>query len=304
MKRNPITIATGAVLVLIFLFMLFIFQVRQTEVAVVTTFGKYSRSITNAGFQFRLPWPIQKVYKFDSRIQDFERKFDQTITRDQISVVITVYIGWRILDPKVFLESFNGDITKAEQTLEPLVRNAKSGVIGQHAFGDLISTNQTELKFDQVETEMLSAIQPQARSAYGIQIELLGIKRLQLPESITSTVFERMKKQRQELVSKYESEGDRDAKIIKANADGQANEILAQAKAEAIRITGEAEKNAAEYYAAFEKDNKLAVFLFQLKTLEQSLKERTHLFLDQQTPPFNLLKSQDASAPGGTGSKK
>jgi membrane protease subunit HflC len=304
MKRNPITIATGAVLALIFLFMLFIFQVRQTEVAVVTTFGKYSRSITNAGFQVRLPWPVQKVYKFDSRIQDFERKFDQTITRDQISVVITVYIGWRIVEPKVFLESFSGDNTKAEQTLEPLVRNAKSGVIGQHAFSDLISTNQAELKFDLVESEMLKAIQAQARSAYGIQVELLGIKRLQLPESITTDVFARMKAERQKLVARFQTEGEREAKIIKASADGQANEILAKAKAEAIRITGEAETKAAGYYAVFEKYPELAVFLFQLKTLEQSLKERTHLILDQQTPPFNLLSGQGAGAASGTGSKK
>jgi len=304
MKRNPITIATGAVLVLIFLFMLFIFQVRQTEVAVVTTFGKYSRSITNAGFQVRLPWPVQKVYKFDSRIQDFERKFDQTITKDQISVVITVYVGWRIVEPKVFLESFSGDNTKAEQTLEPLVRNAKSGVIGQHAFSDLISTNQAELKFDQVESEMLKAVQAQARSAYGIQIELLGIKRLQLPESITSDVFARMKAERQKLVARFQTEGERDSKIIRANADGQANEILAKAKAEAIRITGEAETKAAEYYTAFEKDRDLAVFLFQLKTLEQSLKEHTHLILDQQTPPFNLLSGQGPSTPSSAGSKK
>jgi membrane protease subunit HflC len=303
MKRNPITIATGAVLVLIFLFMLFIFQVRQTEVAVVTTFGKYSRSITNAGFQVRLPWPVQKIYKFDSRIQNFEHKFDQTITRDQINILITVFVGWRIADPKIFLESFSGSVTKAEEKLESLVRNAKSGVIGQHAFSDLISTNRAELKFDQMENEMLKAVQAQAMSAYGIQIELLGVKQLGLPESITSTVFERMKKQRQGLVAKYESEGKREAEIIRANADVQANEILAKAKAEAIRITGEAETKAAGYYAVFEKYPELAIFLFQLKALEQSLKERTHLILDQQTPPFNLLNGS-GNAPSGGGSKK
>ena len=185
MKRNPITIITGAVLAVIFVCMLFTFQVRQTEVAVVTTFGKYSRSITNAGFQFRLPWPIQKIYEFDNRIQTFERKFDQSFTKDQISLIISVYVGWRVADPRMFLESFNGDITKAEQTLEPVVRNAKSGVIGQSAFSDLISTNQAELRFDEVETKMLDAIQAQVRRTYGIQIEILGVKRLNLPASVT-----------------------------------------------------------------------------------------------------------------------
>src|SRR5947207_672706 len=126
MKQNKITLVTSGVLLLIFLCMLFTFQVRQTEMAVVTTFGRYSRSITNAGLQFRLPWPIQKIYTFDNRLQTFESKIDQPITQDLISLLISVYVGWRITDPKLFLESFNGDITKAEQTLEPIARNAKS----------------------------------------------------------------------------------------------------------------------------------------------------------------------------------
>ncbi len=289
MKRNPITIITGAVLAVIFVCMLFTFQVRQTEVAVVTTFGKYSRSITNAGFQFRLPWPIQKIYEFDNRIQTFERKFDQSFTKDQISLIISVYVGWRVADPRMFLESFNGDITKAEQTLEPVVRNAKSGVIGQTAFSDLISTNQAELRFDEVETKMLDAIQAQVRRTYGIQIEILGVKRLNLPASVTSTVFERMRAERQRLVSKYQSEGERAAKVIRATADGQANEITARAKSEAIKIAGEAETKAAEYYETFKKEPDLAVFWFQLKALEPSLKERSSLILGPQTVPFNLL---------------
>lgn len=289
MKRNPITIITGAVLAVIFVCMLFTFQVRQTEVAVVTTFGKYSRSITNAGFQFRLPWPIQKIYEFDNRIQTFERKFDQSFTKDQISLIISVYVGWRVADPRMFLESFNGDITKAEQTLEPVVRNAKSGVIGQSAFSDLISTNQAELRFDEVETKMLDAIQAQVRRTYGIQIEILGVKRLNLPASVTSTVFERMRAERQRLVSKYQSEGERAAKVIRATADGQANEITARAKSDAIKIAGEAETKAAEYYETFKKEPDLAVFWFQLKALEPSLKERSSLILGPQTVPFNLL---------------
>ena len=286
---NKITIITGAVLAVIFVCMLFTFQVRQTEVAVVTTFGKYSRSITNAGFQFRLPWPIQKIYEFDNRIQTFERKFDQSFTKDQISLIISVYVGWRVADPRMFLESFNGDVTKAEQTLEPVVRNAKSGVIGQTAFSDLISTNQAELRFDEVETKMLDAIQAQVRRTYGIQIEILGVKRLNLPASVTSTVFERMRAERQRLVSKYQSEGERAAKVIRATADGQANEITARAKSDAIKIAGEAETKAAEYYETFKKEPDLAVFWFQLKALEPSLKERSSLILGPQTVPFNLL---------------
>ena len=289
MKQNKITLVTSGVLLLIFLCMLFTFQVRQTEVAVVTTFGRFSRSVTNAGFQWRLPWPVQKVYWFDNRLQIFESKIDQPITEDHISLLISIYVGWRITDPKLFLESFNGDITKAEQTLEPIARNAKNGRIGEHRFGDLISTNQADLKFDQIEKEMFAAMQAQTKSNYGLGIETLGIKQINLPDSITSTVFERMKKERETLVATYQSEGDREGKNIKAKADAAAHAIVAGANAEREKIIGKAEQEAAKYYAVFEQKPELAKFLFDLKAVEQSLKERSSLILGPQTPPFNLL---------------
>lgn len=291
MKRNPITLITASILGILFLFMLFTYQVRQTEIAVVTTFGKYSRSIDEPGFRLRLPWPIERVYRFDNRLHTFEGRYDQTITGDQISILAQIFLGWRIADPRTFLERFNGDVIEAERTLDPIMRNATSEVLGRHAFGELVSTNLGALKFDQIEEDILARIRGQTQAPYGLSIDLLGIKRLGLPESITSVVFERMRQERQRLVAVYQSEGEREAQVIRANADGQADEILAMARAEAIRITGEAEREAQGYYAVFEQNPDLAIFLFELRALEDSLKERTHLVLDGQTAPLNLLNS-------------
>lgn len=289
MKKNPITLITAGLIGLIFLLMLFTFQVRQTEVAVVTTFGRYSRSIKDPGLEFRLPWPFQKVYTFDNRIHGFERKFEQNTTRDAINILITVYAGWSIQDPKVFLESFSGDMLKAEETLEPLLRNVKNGVIGQYRFGDLISTNQADLKFDAIESDMLKQAQEKAGQKYGIRINHLHIKRLGLPEGITAKVFERMKAERQKRIKEFQSQGERQARIVRAEADVKANEILAEARAQSIRITGDAEARASASYSEFQKNPELAKFLFDLRALEQSLKDRATLILDQRTPPFNLL---------------
>jgi len=290
MKRNPITLVTGGLLLVIFVSMLFTFQVRKTQVAVITTFGRYTRSVTEPGFGLRLPWPIQRVHKFDSRLQVFESKHDQSITSDQINLIATVFVGWRIAgDARIFLERFNGDVSEVERQLEPVVRNAKSEVLGLHRFSDLVSTNSADLKFDELEREMLKRIQPRARTDYGLEIELLGFKRINLPESITSTVFERMRAERQRLSAKYQGEGEREAKIIRARADGEANEILANAKATSFRILGDAEVQAQHYYEVFGKNPDLAIFLLKLKALEESLKEKSHLILDQQTVPFDLL---------------
>src|SRR5689334_5050021 len=106
MKRNLLTIIIGALLIVIFATWLCFFQVRTTEVAVVTTFGRPTRPLTEAGLYFKLPPPVQQVYKFDQRVQssDIESKFREDLTADGRPLLTSVFIGWRITEPGVFLQ--------------------------------------------------------------------------------------------------------------------------------------------------------------------------------------------------------
>jgi membrane protease subunit HflC len=291
MKRNPVTIITAALVGLIFAALLFLFQVRQTEVAIVTTFGKYGDAPKGPGVHLRLPWPIQNVHRFDNRVQNFEKKFDQTTTRDSQTLIMDVFVGWRVADPRVFLERFGGDVTRAENNLNGLLRDAKNSVVGQHPLNHFISTNPQDLKFDAIEQEMLAQVKPQATANYGIEIVLLGIKQIGLPESVTTKVFERMKAEREKLIKQYRGEGDGLARKVRADAELKREEILAEAERQATIIRGMADARAADALKAFEQEPDLAKYLLKLDALEQSLKERSTLILDPQTPPFDLLRS-------------
>ncbi|MBK9139562.1 MAG: protease modulator HflC [Verrucomicrobia bacterium] len=291
MKRNPITIITAVLVGLIFAALLFLFQVRQTEVAIVTTFGKYGDAPKGPGVHFRLPWPIQNVHRFDNRVQNFEKKFDQTTTRDSQTLLMDVFVGWKVADPRVFLERFGGDVTRAENNLDGLLRDAKNSVVGRHPLNHFISTNPQDLRFDEIEREMLDLVKPQAAANYGIEIVLLGIKQIGLPESVTTKVFERMKAEREKLIKQYRGEGDGLARKIRADAELKREQILAEAERQATIIRGAADARAADALKAFEQEPELAKFLLKLDALEQSLKERSTLILDPQTPPFDLLRS-------------
>ena len=290
MNKRRISIIAGIVLLLIFASILFIFQVRQSQVAVVTTFGSYSRTIEQPGIQFKLPWPIQKVYRFDNRLQNFERKFEQTTTGDAKPLIIEVYVGWRISDPQIFLERFNGDMMKAEQNLESLVRDAKNSVIGQHPFRDLISPREEDLKFDDIEAEIVKAVQTEAKDDYGIDVQYAGIKQLGLPESNTQKVFERMRADRQRLVKQFQGEGESRAMEIRSKAEAESTRILNEARAQAIEIEGQAEAQANEYYKVFQENPELAELLLGLEALEAATKEKTTIVADPNTPPFNLFR--------------
>ena len=303
MNRNYLTFTVGILLVLIFGALLFTFQVRQTEVALVTTFGKPARDYNTdpnkpePGLYFKWPWPIQKVVKFDKRIQNFEDKFSETQTSDGKNVLMTVYAGWTISDPKLFREAASGSIQRAEAFLEGAIINSKNAVIGKHPFSHFISTDPKELKFEQIEAEILAGIKETALKGYGIHINFLGIKKLGLPESITQKVFDRMKEERMRFVSGIHAQGEAEASKITIAADSERAKILSEADARARSIRGQADAETAKAYEIFEKNPELAILLLKSEALEQSLKDRTTLILDQRTPPFGLLDGEKKSAP-------
>src|ERR1043165_7315870 len=303
MKRKPLILATGIVLLVVFVPWLFTFQVRTTEVAVVTTFGKPTRPITEPGLKLKWPPPVQYAHKFDQRIHNFERKFEQVLTSDGYNLLITVYVGWKIDDPQLFFPRFGGSVIRAEESLEGVVRNTYSGVVGKHPFSQFISTDEKELKFLEIEQEMLKRIQADVRAnGYGLDVKFLGIKKLGLPESVTQLVFDRMQSERALQEGKIRDEGIRMSEEIRSHANLESAKPLPEANAEATRIRGLGQSKAAESLKTFEQDPALANFLQKLDGLEMFLKERTTLLLDESTSPLDLLKL--ALPPAAAGSSR
>jgi len=292
MKKNPLNIIVAVLLVIIFGTWLVCFQVRKSTVVVITTFGKPTRTITEPGFYMKWPPPIQWVNTFDQRIQNFEDKLDEALTADHYNLLTMVYVGWKIKNAQEFFPRFkNGSIPEAERQMEGLLRSAKSAVVGQHSLSDFVSTDEKLLKFDAVEQQILDILQDQVnKKNYGIEIEYLGIKKLEFPESVTQAVFKRMTSDREKLISKTESEGEAEASRIRSTADSKSVIMLAAANSDALKIKGDAQRKAAEYFAIFEQNPELAKFLLSLNALELSLKDRTTLIFDQHSQPFNLFQ--------------
>jgi len=294
MKRNLFTLSIGLLLLLIFCLLLFVFQVRTSEVAVVTTFGKPTRPITDAGPYYKWPWPIQKVYKFDQRIQNFEDRLTEGVTKDSFNLLTSVYVGWKIDDPAAFFPKFAGSlnpIAEAERKLQELLGNVKQAIVGNHALSDFVSTTDNATNLLWIEREMLGAIQSRiSTNNWGLEVTFLGIKRLQLPESVSKTVFERMQAERKVLADTSKYEGDREAGTIRSEADRNAAIMLSQADGMALQIRGEGEAQAAESLRVFNQNPNLANFIFDLDALKDFLKDRSVLILNADTPPLDLLR--------------
>jgi modulator of FtsH protease HflC len=292
MKKNPYTLITAGVLVVIFLLLLFTFQVRKTQVAVVTNFGKFEETKTEPGLYFRWPAPIQKVYKLENRMQSFEGKFSQLPTRDEKMLMVSLFVGWRIGDPQIFLQRFDqGNKEKAEESLENLVEGAKMTVIGKRDFLDLISPDASQLGFDKIEKDILEKVRAQAEADYGIEVTVLGIKRIGLPTTVTSYVFTRMIQERNVLISQFRGEGQALAAEIRAEANRKRSEILAEANGQARRIEGKADEEAAAAYSVFAQNEELAMLILEVNAFKEVMKGKTTLILGPDTPALGILQS-------------
>ena len=289
MKKNLPMILLGLLVAALFVLLQILFIVRQGEVAVVTMLGKPVREISEPGLYRRLPWPIQRVYTFDNRVQTVEGSFEEALTKDGKNVLVGIYAGWRIAKPITFLERV-GSKDQAEINLDGLLRNYKNAVLGQYTFPQLVNVDAANLKLIDIEGAILEKAAPEALSRYGVELRFAGIRRIGLPEAITQSVFDRMRAERQELADRYRSEGEGESIRIRAQADSERDKLLANAEADAKRTRAEGDAAAAEYYEVFEKNPELAMFLRKLEVLEETLKKKATVVLSADTEPYDLLK--------------
>ena len=285
-----VTITIFIVLLFIVLALVFtMFQVRETESALVLTFGKATRQITEPGLYFKWPPPIESVQKFDSRARSLVAELGETPTKGAVPIIVNTFIVWRIAEPLAFFNAV-GTVSDAESKLLSQISDAQNKVIGRHEFSEFVNSDPAKIKFDDIEKEMLAEIQKAVRSDYGIEIKSLGIRQLKISEDVSKAVFERMKAERNRRTEETIAEGSAASKKIVTDALSMQTELLAaaEARAKAIRAQGDAE--AAQYYKLLEQDPQLAMFLRDIDALKKILEQRSTVVISADTEPFKLLR--------------
>ncbi len=258
----------------------FFFQVRYDQVAVLTTFDRADEKdvIREPGLKLRAPWPFQKVTTYSKRLQVLEDQLEEQQTSDEKAVIIRTYVAWRIDDPLQFFKRLD-TIKRAQEQIVPLLRTTR-GIISQYRFDQLVNTDASELKINEIEVKAAAQLQKRITEAgYGIVIEKVGIRRIMLPEKTTESVFETMKKTRERMAANARQEGKAKATAIVSQAANAAARMkaIADRRAQAIRAKGDRE--AAEHYAKFAQKEDFAIFLFRNEALKKMLKNNTTFVL-------------------------
>lgn len=294
MKNIAVTIFIALVVLVMGLYLIS-FQVRETESALVTRFGQPVRTITEPKLCFKFPAPIERVHRFDSRLQVFQADLSETTTKGAVPIIVNTYVVWKIAEPLKFLNSV-GTAKEAEAKLYSQITDTQNRVIGKYSFGEFVNSDPTQIKFKDIEKDMLTDLKQTLSNEYGIEIKTLGIKQLKVNKDVTAKVFDRMKAARSLRTKATISEGEGEATKIKSDADFKKSVLLTAAEARALAIKGQGDAEAAQFYKMLEEDPELAMFLRNIQSLIKILKERSTIVIRPEGP-FEILKKTPSLKP-------
>lgn len=279
-----------SIIVLLILLSLSTFTVDQREFALVFRLGEIVSVKKEPGLYFKTPI-VENVKFFDKRILTYESEQpDRFITSEKKNVLVDSYIKWRIMDPSKYYVSVNGDERQAERRITQTVNDGLRAEFGKRTIQEVVSGQRSEI---------MGILQERADSEsrlIGVEILDVRLRRVDLPEEVSQSVYQRMNAERKSVANELRSQGFADSEKIRAVAEKERDIIITEAYKDAQKIKGEGDASASRIYAdAFSKNQDFYDFFRSLEAYRKSFKGKDDiLVLDPDSDFFKFLKSPDS----------
>ena len=219
------------------------YVVREQELALRVQLSKIVASESEPGLHFKIPF-LDDVVKFDRRV--LTRKFDgeQFLTRESQGLTIDYYIKWRISNAAQYYQATGGDEGRAATLVGDKIQDGIKNEVARRTLKEIVISDRQEItgKFmDELGESM---------KGFGIELVDVRLQRIDLQEEVATSVYESMKRTFEGIARMQRGEGDKQAQIVRAEADRKRTELIAKSLADAQKIRGEGDATAAAIYAA------------------------------------------------------
>lgn len=235
-------IAVIIVLALVLIASSAVFVVREAQVGILFQLGRIVSTDIGPGVHFKIPL-IQNARLFDSRIMTLDSQPERYLTSEKKDVNVDFFAKWRINEVGRYYTTTSGDEFQAMQRLNPIIKEALRNQINQRTLQETVSDARSSM------TEVLVRTANEGTKSLGIQVVDVRIKRIDLPEEVSESVYNRMRAERSRVANELRSQGVEASETIRANADRERQVILANAERDAQRIRGEADAKATDIYS-------------------------------------------------------
>lgn len=285
MRTTSIVVALAAALLL----SMSVFVVNERELAVLFQFGAVQPREFAPGLHFKWPF-LQNVRKFDRRILTLDSKPERYLTSEKKDVSVDFFVKWRIANVTRFYTATSGDESIANQRLSPIVRQALGKAFNERTLKDVVSGARSDV------SDIILKSTKGAVADLGIEMVDVRIKRIELPEGVSESVFRRMRAERTKVANELRSQGTEQGETIRAEADRARQVNLAEANRDAATLRGEGEAEAAAIYAkAYQRDPEFYGFYRSLEAYRESFRNKDGvLVLDPDSEFFKYFGDSTA----------
>lgn len=273
-----------------------IFTVDERERVIVFRLGEIVREDVEPGLHFKLPF-VNNVRKFDGRILTMDALPERYLTAELKNVRVDAFVKWRIDDVGAFYRSMGGDETRANMRLSQIIKDGLRGEFGKRTIQEVVSGERALI------TDIITAHANRQAANFGIEVVDVRMKRVDLPDDISVSIYRRMDAERTRVANELRSRGAEAAERIRADADRQRTILLAEAQRDAERVRGEGDARAANIFAeAFSKDPEFYSFYRSLSAYRQTFNGQNDVLVME--PDSEFFKYFTGSMPGVAGTAR
>ncbi len=258
-----------------------VFTVDQRQAALVFQLGEVKKVVRDPGLHFK--WPlIQNVRYFDMRILTYDDAEPlRFLTEGNKPVLVDSFVKWRIADVREFYVSVQGDEFRATTRIRQTIAGGLRDEFGVRTVHDVVSGERNEI---------MARVREKADQdlrRIGVEIVDVRLKRVDLPQEVSESVYRRMESERKRIANELRSTGAAEAEKIRADADRQREVILAEAYRAAQKVRGEGDARAAAIYArAFSRNADFYAFYRSMEAYRSTFRNRSDVLLLQPDSQF------------------
>lgn len=248
------------------LFALSTFNVRETELAIKFRFGEIVAADYAPGLHFLLPF-VNNVRKFDRRVMTRNYPAEQFLTSEGKILRIDFYVKWQINNVGAYYQATNGgDEDIAASRLGEIIKDGIKGVIARRTIQQVVAAERSEFIGELLKIAGANA------GELGVRLVDVRVKRIDLPEEVSDSVYNRMRQDFARQAAQLRAEGAEASERLKAEADRQRTEILAEAYRSAEIVRGEGDARSADITGkAYGKNAEFYSFYRSLQAYRQSI---------------------------------
>jgi membrane protease subunit HflC len=279
-----------AVLALAGLVSLSVFTVDEREKVIKLQLGEIRRSDYEPGLHFKLPAPFQNVLKFDARIQSLDSSPQLYLTSEKKNVIVDSFVKWRVKDVERYYTSTGGEPQRANDRLSVVILKRLRDEFGKRTIRQVVSGERAEIM------DQLTILAKAQAEQLGLEIVDVRVKRVDLPEKVSQSVYDRMSAERKEVAKRFRSEGEERARELRAEADRTQVVLLAEAERDAQKSRGDGDSKATEIFAnAYSQDREFYSFYRSLGAYQRSFSNPSDiLLLEPDSQFFKYFKGSEA----------